>query len=254
MRKIKVNTIESKLLTVGQIKRMYAIMCRYYDNMDPEMFKQDLYGKDVTFLLIDDSGEIQGFTSIIIYEKEIDNKKIAGVFSGDTIIEKEFRGSFDLPFAWLNYVYDKKEKYDKTFWFMLSKGYRTYRLLPRFFKEHYPCYYKETPKEVSNILDKFAHDKFGDKYNPETNIYIPSYNYFLKSGKEEIGPQLLKNPHIRFFQKRNPGFWQGHELVNYADFDKKNLTLYGLIFINFGDSGLVRFFAALSKKFSKLLK
>lgn len=254
MKKTKVQTIKSRLLTADQVERMYAIMCKYYDNMDHEVFKKDLQGKDVTFLLVDDCEEIQGFTSIVIYEKEIDNKKVAGVFSGDTIVEKEFRGIFDLPFAWLNYVYSKKGGYDKMFWFMLSKGYRTYRLLPRFFKEHYPCYKKETPKEVKNILDKFAYDKFGDKYNSESNIFIPSYNYFLKLGKEEIKPELLKDPHIKFFKERNSEFWKGHELVNFADFDKNNLTLYGLIFINFGDSGIVRSFVALFKKVSRLFK
>lgn len=254
MKKIQVQTINSNQLNEKQIDRMYEIMCKYYDNMKKDVFISDLSGKDVTFLLLDNKDEIQGFTSIVILKKIIDNQKVAGVFSGDTIVEKNYRGSFDLPFAWLKYVYSQKKYYDKMFWFMLSKGYRTYRLLPRFFKTHYPCYSHETPPDVKNILTAFAKEKYGDKYNEETNIYIPDYNYYLKSGKEEIKPELLKNPHIKFFQERNPLFWQGHELVSFASFDENNLKFYGKIFVNFGDSFFVKFLVAMQKKISRLLK
>lgn len=251
MKKLNVKIVNSKNLSKQQIQDMFVLMCRYYDNVNFDLFEKDLQAKDVSFLLCDNQGKIQGFTSLVIYKKEIEQKKIAVVFSGDTIVDKNSRGSFDLPFAWLRYVYKQQNEYDQMFWLMLSKGYRTYRLLPRFFRKHYPNYKQATPAYIKLIMDSFAQDLFGSAYNPQTNIFIPATNYFVKLGKSEISPKLLKNSHIKFFQTRNPGFWQGHELVNLAVLSKSNLTVYGLFFIYFGDSWCLRSLVLIYQKISK---
>ena len=236
---MKINTRKAKDLSSKQKGTMFALMDKYYSNLDEQVFLTDLSEKDVIFLLLNKKEEIVGFTSLKLFTKKVDQKNIVGVFSGDTVIDKKYRGGFELPYAWLSYSLGLNKNYDLVFWFMLSKGYRTYRLLPRFFKNFYPHYKNKTPLEIKNTIDLFATDLFGKDYDSETNIYKPAKNYNVKLGKKEVNEKVLKNPHLRFFATKNEFFWKGEELVSYCEISKKNLKVYAQLFYCLGTINLL---------------
>ena len=60
-------------------------------------------------------------------------------------------GSLALPVAWGRLMLSLEEvgAGQHLYWLLTSKGYKTYRFLPVFFNEFYPCFSSPTPKTCS---------------------------------------------------------------------------------------------------------
>jgi hypothetical protein len=88
-------------VTDGELAGYFEIFRRYYDHVTCEQFKKDFRAKDYVILLRQASTNlIRGFSTVQVYEKVIQNKRIRVVFSGDTIIERDFWGQQELPRTW----------------------------------------------------------------------------------------------------------------------------------------------------------
>ena len=92
-------------ITNEDINVMYNVFVKYYHNVNYQTFVKDL-NKKVGAILIKkiDDGTIVGFSTIGLIEKTIDRKKCLGLFSGDTIIEKEYWGLPNLQTAFLRFL------------------------------------------------------------------------------------------------------------------------------------------------------
>ena len=56
------------------------------------------------------------------------------------------------------------------YWFLIAKGYRTYRFLPVFFREFYPRYECATPAWAKSLLDALGRTMFGQAYDPRRGL------------------------------------------------------------------------------------
>jgi hypothetical protein len=56
------------------------------------------------------------------------------------------------------------------FWFLISKGYKTYRYLPLFFREYYPRHTAPTPPWAQSIIDVLGRQKYPRAYDPSAGI------------------------------------------------------------------------------------
>ena len=83
-------------LTIREEKEMFLLMDTFYDHMNEDIFLDDLNKKHYCILLKNKAGEIMGFSTQQILSFEIDGESIHGVFSGDTIIHKDYWGSMEL--------------------------------------------------------------------------------------------------------------------------------------------------------------
>jgi len=85
-------------------------------------------------------------------------------------------------------------------------SYKSYMVTTKF-QEFYPRYNKETPEFYKNLLRDYAESvkSAGEVYNPETFV-LERENSHLKDYVAAITEQDLKNPHIKFFNERNPGW------------------------------------------------
>lgn len=124
------------------VESMFLLMKNHYENMKKDKFLKDLYDKNNVFLLFEND-ELKGFSTIkkmelnIENEKDTVNGKIVGFFSGDTIIEKGFSWGIEFQKEWIKYCLLESEKNMKnglkTYWFLISKGIKTYMYLPNIF-------------------------------------------------------------------------------------------------------------------------
>lgn len=220
--------LSSQVLAIASLSpsyqtRMFELMCSIYDGMVWETFLQDLQAKDEAILLFDDEERLMGFSTQvehrIPYMNEGQATSVRGIFSGDTVIAEEAWGSPELFMAFANTYCRRAETYRATtgeelYWFIISKGHRTYRILPTFFKTFYPTHRSDTPKEAQAIMDAYASTLFPQDYDPSTGVI--AYQFAKDRLKDNVAypdPARLTQPDIKFFIERNPGWSEGHDLV-----------------------------------------
>ncbi|MCM2279809.1 MAG: hypothetical protein NDJ89_17175 [Oligoflexia bacterium] len=217
-------TLTARTLPVGALgaparEAMWALFSVYYENIEREVFERDLATKDQVILLRDrEDGSIQGFSTLQVYRREIRGRRVVVVFSGDTVISPAYWGQLALQWAFFRYILKTKllNPAVPVYWFLISKGYRTYLLLSRNFPEYWPRHDRATPEWQQAVLDALAGEKYGADWKPELGILrFERPRDRLRSGVAPIEAALLSGPgnaDIRYFQERNPGHAQGDEL------------------------------------------
>lgn len=216
-----------KELTEAHRDRMYALMAAHFDNVDRETFEQDLFEKRWVVLLRDRVlGEIQGFSTLMLLDAVVAGEPIKAVFSGDTIVHRDYWGETELASVWGTFIFSLIQSYrgSKFYWFLISKGYRTYKFLPVYFKDFYPRYDAPTPAFEAELMETLADLKFPGHYDPERGILrFDGAKDRLHHDLAEVSELRLNHPHTRFFHDRNPGYVHGDELVCLAELTEENL-------------------------------
>lgn len=216
-------------ITQAQRRAMYSIFARHYDCVSTDKFLSDLAEKDCVLLLRNASGDICGFSTQRLLHASVGGVPIRAVFSGDTIIDRAHWGEQELGRCWCRYVscLYGEEPDIPLYWFLVSKGYRTYLYLPIFFDIFYPNYQTPTPEFEQAVLDTLAMAKFPTHYRPKTGVIeFPQSQGQLKPHLAEIPARRLQNPHVQFFLHRNPGFAVGCELACLAEISPSNMKLF----------------------------
>ncbi len=209
---------------------MYDLFKKYYDLTTFKNFKHDLDKKNWVVVLKDvECQHIIGFSTLAFYTSTLDSKPIGVLYSGDTIIDKEYWGTPELPKHWLKTALEVGKKYpEPLYWFLISSGYKTYRFLPVLFKEYYPRCEMDTPKDSQRILDHLAKERFGEDYHQAQGVVRFSNGATpLKEGIADIKPNRLQDDHIKFFLEKNPGHTNGDELVCLTVIHENNFTRAG---------------------------
>ena len=234
MDQLKGRILETDALADYQKNQLFELMSMYFDGMVRDNFDKDLEDKSLVIILEDSHGKIQGFSTIMLLDEIVEGIPIKAVFSGDTIIHKNYWGERELMRTFGQFILSLIQRYPQTklYWFLISMGYKTYRFLPVFFKEFYPRYNKPTPEFEKRVLDALGHKKYPLEYDSQTGvIHFTKPKEYLKPGVADITDERLKNPHIRFFLHQNPLYIKGDELACLTELSKGNLksTAYRVI-------------------------
>lgn len=220
--KVDCTPISVQQLTASEIKQMFALFEQYYEAVSYEAFCKDLFKKDQVLLAREKSTwAVKGFTTLQIlnldYVKDGRKHHATGIFSGDTIVAPEYWGQRVINGAFASTLLREKMKrpFDELYWFLISKGYKTYLLLTNNFVEYYPRHDKATPAHIQGIIDSYAMELYPQAYDKTTGLlrFEESLGH-LKGSVAPITNELLaKHPKIAFFQERNPNWEKGDELV-----------------------------------------
>jgi hypothetical protein len=225
--------LESQTLPVSGLRpdciaQMERLMRAHYEGVSESLFRADLAAKQWVILLLDNGG-ICGFSTQVLFDCPLAGRDAKILFSGDTIIDKKHWGSLALPLAWGRLMLSLCAAHpaSELFWLLTSKGYKTYRFLPVFFHEFYPCFARETPPFEKALLESAARRRFGGRFDPAACILRAEPGaQRLREGIAEIDAARLRDPHVAFFQEKNPGHARGDELVCLARFHAGNLKPY----------------------------
>lgn len=207
----RVTTLEAPL-----VDDMWRLFARYYDDVDRDAFARDLRAKrDVLLLLDRERGTLAGFSTLHAYERTVDGRRTMVIFSGDTVCDERYWGQRALHGAFLRYALRVKFAHPlkPVYWFLISKGYKTYLLLARNFPEFWPRHDRATPRWQRRLLDALATEKYGEAWLPARGLLhftLPQGR--LRSGVAPIGAVERTDPHIRFFDTANPHAADGDEL------------------------------------------
>ena len=114
---MKGRVIPIKEVSASDIDAMFALMDEFYDNMDRAVFETDFYAKDYCIILRNEEGRLVGFTTQKVMSVNADGKQIHGMFSGDTIIHKDYWGDTELFRVWAQFWFPYAEQYEEFYWF-----------------------------------------------------------------------------------------------------------------------------------------
>jgi hypothetical protein len=224
-------------LSPGDIRRMYELMSRHYDGLSPEKFLHDLSEKDGCLFVRDEIGAIQGFSTYLVFHKTGAAGLYRVLFSGDTIVDARSWGRLSTLHTLGRLFADLlAEADDPLYWCLLSKGVRTYLLLPLLFRRFCPGGgLAEASRELA-VLRDFATRRYGCEFDPATSIVRPVVAADrLKPEWAFVSEARRAHPHVAYFLAHNPGHELGEELVSVAAVTPDNLTDAGRRLVLAGD-------------------
>ncbi len=210
--------------------QMFALMQQYYLNVTWASFSGDLNDKQWVMLVADQSsGQVRGFSTLARFRICVDDQPATMLFSGDTILDPTCRGNKTLHRLAGRHMLQVAAAVavEPVYWFLICSGYKTYRILPVFFDEFYPCYQHPTPLSARRLLDTAAFERFGARYDARQGIIRLEHATPLRAGVADIDARRLRDPHVAFFVAANPGHTAGDELVCLTRLAADNLTPAG---------------------------
>jgi hypothetical protein len=217
-------------LASSDIRSMFRVFGENFNGASMETFERDLSSKNWVILLQDPTTrEIEGFSTLALYETSFNNKALSVVYSGDTIIRREYWGTPQLPSTWIKTVLEKSANMvQPLYWLLISSGYKTYRFLTVFYKEFYPRYDAPTPPDIQALMEHLASQRFGPEYRCEEGVVrFRDGATPLREGVAEVTDQRLHDPHVAFYLEHNPGYINGDELVCITRVHPDNFTPAG---------------------------
>lgn len=215
------------MLCTQEIQSMFELMLLYYKDVSQKQFEDDLAEKKAVMLMRDTDRQIVGFSTYMVLDLMIGEVKVKGFFSGDTIVHEAYRKTTILAAELGKTFLALIDKFPDVpiYWILISKGCRTYCLLPLFFNTWYPRYDSATPGEIQLIMDAFGAKKYPDQYDREKGLIVARESAeALKPGVADADTARLRNPHVRFFAQRNSNHMQGDELVCVAHCAVENFS------------------------------
>lgn len=215
-------TLVSKTVRVASLghrtrEAAFALFRQAYENTSRERFERDLGEKQHIILLYDrTSGALKGFSTVHVRDIESAAGTVTLVFSGDTVIDRAYWGQKQLQLAFSRLLVTLKLRapWRPLYWFLVSKGYRTYLLLANAFPRAVPRVDRVEDPSLRALLDSVATERFGDQYDGTLGLvrYATPHER-VREGVAPVTADALNNRHVRFFVERNKEHADGVELA-----------------------------------------
>jgi hypothetical protein len=226
MRELQAEITPAKQVLTQHVDRLYRLYADCYDGTDPARFRADLEEKQWVILLLDaETEDVVGFSTQLLIDVQINQQPVHALFSGDTIIHPRYWGSLELVRAWCRLAARLKAQGGNRplYWFLISKGHRTYLYLPSFFNEFYPRYDRVTPAFEQQLIRVLGSAKYPREFVPESGLIVHRGGHDRLKAELDAAPKRLHNPHVRFFVRENPEYRHGSELLCVAEISLANM-------------------------------
>ena len=207
-------------------RELFAIFAQHYRRVTFAQFFADLREKDAVILLRDAQAQTpRGFSTQVVSHLTHRGEPLRVLFSGDTIIDRAHWGEQELVRAWCRFAGQTlAAEPTRLFWFLISKGCRTYRYLPIFFRDFFPRHATPTPEFAQTLMHALGAEKFGAHYDPARGVAsFPDSRGHLDPALADIPASRLADPDIAFFLEKNPGHARGDELLCLAEISAENM-------------------------------
>ena len=228
-RQLYAQTLDVASVDVAVFPKLFEPFARHYDGADADTFASDLAKKTHIIILRNQHQDICGFSTLCVDEHVTNDQTYRIFFSGDTIVEPEYWGTPVLQTAWLRLVGQLlRDEALPAYWLLTSKGHRTYRLLPLWFKTWFPSHRNDhVLSSLAGLAHSLGRSRYGQAYDPETSvIYKNGAGDRLNTRLAHVPPKDARRKDVRFFLEQNTGFAKGDELLCLAELKLDNLTRF----------------------------
>ena len=226
MRRLTSETIPTAALSAEMLRALFAIFEQHYRRVSFPQFLADLREKDAVILLRDAATQTpRGFSTQQVLRLTHRGEPLRVLFSGDTIIDRAHWGEQELVRAWCRFAGQTRAAGpERLFWFLISKGYRTYLYLPIFFREFFPRHATPAPEFAQTLLHALGAQKFGAHYDAARGVAsFPESRGHLDPALADIPVARRRDPDVAFFLEKNPGHARGDELLCLAEISAENM-------------------------------
>lgn len=226
------NATVNRIDTCGSLSReerarMYALFASVYAGTGLEAFLRDLSDKQWVVRIFDAQGGLAGFTTVRLEPDSMDGKDLLYVFSGDTVMAKRARGGSALAgcFAHVLQRASESARGASVWWVLLSKGHRTYRFLPLYFRRWHPMPGRRAEAPELDLLDRFCRRRYGHAWKSAQGLVVFEPLRDRLNDEEAVIPERKRqDPYVSYFLSRNPGFARGDELACLAEIAETNMN------------------------------
>lgn len=210
------------------LEAMYRLLSTHFDGTDEHQFQHDLNNKNWVVLILDEEEQVRGFTTLDFNPTRWQGDLIWVVYSGDTIMDPSHWNSPILARSWIRSVLELQTLHgcERSWWLLLSSGFRTYRFLPVFWKRFVP-HFEHSRQDLNDLRDALATQRFGRRFDARTGIVRFDQPQRLKPHLQSVPHKRKKNDHVAHFLKLNTGHGDGDELVCLTEIHPSNLTAAG---------------------------
>jgi hypothetical protein len=218
-------------LTKPELDSMWTLFESAYAGATRDAFERDLAEKHHVIVLKDAGRALQGFSTLL----RLDVQGACVVFSGDTIVAPGFWGQTALQRAFIWYLMTQRHARPAVpvYWFLITKGYRTYLLISRYFPNHWPRHSEPFPAAEASLLDELCRNKFGAAWDVDSGLlrYAGKDAVRLADSLAHVPKRLEADPDVRFFLQKNPRWAEGDELCCLARADDEFVEKTTRIFL-----------------------
>ena len=212
--------------TSDELAACFELLSQLFLGVTWENFVRDLEEKDEVMLLRDaETGAIGGFSTVTALEIAVRGEPVPVVFSGDTAVLPEYRTSFALGQELARCFHRAYERHSgrPVSYVLISKGWRTYKIMPFFFREFFPRHDAETPPFESALIDAFGESRYPDRYADGVIRFAGEPAPRVRPESVDAVP-VKGDPHTEFFLRANSRYLEGDELVCAARIHPTNYT------------------------------
>jgi hypothetical protein len=221
------HTIGIRNLEPSDRERMFQLLSDSYLGVTREAFERDLAAKEHVILLRSSDGAIVGFSTQARFRLTLPDRTVVAVFSGDTIVTEQHRGTFETAREICRYFRRALSEHprEEVYWLLICKGWRTYRVLRLFFRDYSPRADASDPLAFRDVADAFGKAKYPGLYQSSSRLIVfHGETQRIRPGSSEAIDHRRSDPDMLFFEKVNPGHERGNELVCVAPIREDNFT------------------------------
>ena len=166
-------------------------------------------------------GSLRGVMLMGVDKRELNGLKYTLIRLGLAFFQNYYSGGPLLYYVTAYHILKQLILHPLTPLFVVGKAfsYKSYLLMCNYCSLSYPRYDRETPQFAKEVINEFAKSckSPSEEYDEETFV-LKREKTRIRPGLVEVTEKELKNPNIKFFVERNPGWAKGHQLMLLGEF------------------------------------
>lgn len=228
-RQLEHEVLDVALVPIALREEMYRRFTEQYAEVSLDMFLRDLSAKRFVLVVREPAGLLAGFTTLAVEEAEAAGERLRYVFSGDTFLDQRYWGDTTLLRQWFRLLGRIRAEDPSTplYWFLITKGHRTFRILTSFFTDYVPRRGRRRDEKLEEVRRVLGRRRFGDYFDARTGLidFGPSRGQ-LQEELADADRYAAINGNADFFLACNPDYARGVELACIGRLETDNLRKY----------------------------
>jgi hypothetical protein len=227
---LSIETLATQQLSTAQWEELWSFATLYVD-ATREAYEKSIRGKNEIVLVRDkQTRKLVGLGAVDLYPMVHRGVPCWVIFLGNTVFSEEHRGKNIVEKTGFLYYLRLRVQHPSQPIYLsyVTFSYKSFRMLSRNFREYWPHMNQATPAAEAELIDHLGAKYYKELWVKEEQLARGSPVYNLKSWVAEIDEERLKDPQVRFFVQKNPGYKNGDSLFCLVPLHYKNwLSVFG---------------------------